>query len=358
MNLTRANKIIDNLSEVLVAQSYTASLYSSCIPFSKVGITTRLEIAHALYLTTAQVFQEAINGRKVTSAGDGSFEAYFRGTSGTLANVLWLTPCLPDEELEAISRMDSSSNEFFVESARLSAILDQDPLKQELETMDSFVSFIRTLDRRDLQYWRNVYQRIGLEPESNLMQEWLQDRCWHCGLGAGDKHTLYKKTAGVRAREASFAELRIKSDPTYRPDREETSDYFWHCKQCARALGPDYQGDPDDDGNCSNCATSLRAWEEHKRITIQAAGGIDAWERKKRLNKILLPFDYVFVTAGGISALILVLNILFTGVVGLCVKLSDTWSTSAGKVFLILAVVSLGWCAIRWKALNETPKGF
>jgi hypothetical protein len=355
VNLARANEIIDKLSETLVSQSYIASRY---IPFSSVGVSSRLELAHALYLTTAQVFQEANNGKKVTVDGDGSFEAYLRGTSGILFGVLWMTPCLPDSELSAISRLDMNSTDFFVESSRLNALLEQDSLKKELETMDSFVSFIRTLNRRDPEYWYEVYRRIRLEPESNLKQECLREKCWHCGLRAGEKHTLYKKTETVRAGEVSFEEYRKKTDPKYRPGREEFSDYFWHCKQCARALGPDYQGDPDEDGNCHDCSESAKAWKRQREITIQAAGGIEVWERKKFMNKILAPVDYFSVIIGGLSALVVAVTIIFKGVFGLWLKLSGMWESAGGKIFLILGVVSLGWCAFRWKAINEKPTNY
>jgi hypothetical protein len=339
---------------------------------SSIGASSRFQLACALYLVTAQVYQEARHGKRVTSDGDGTFATYFKGTSGLLFQVLWLCPCLPDYELTFLASIEDGTPEYFDEVRRLSEVLEQDTLKAELETMDSFVAFLRTLNSAEAEYWPQVYERIRVDPlgssalrqdaqakqTQSLLQEWLNETCTHCGLLAGDRHTMYPKTSGVRAGDAFSAEYRRKTKSEYGPGREELSTHFWHCKQCAKALGPDYQGAPDENGNCHACAERARKWETHKASVIEAAGSLKSWERIKLLNKILTPVDYVAVMISIISASIALLFVVSNGLFGLWKELGLMWSHKDDQILLITVGLAFGWCAVRWKHLNAKPTDF
>ena len=118
----------------------------------------------------------------------------------------------------------------------------------------------------------------------------LDGKCINC---RGDELTLYPKTPVVRAKDTSFIEYCRKKNRDYEPGPEELSDYFWRCQQCAKRLGPSYQGEPDERGYCGACLESEKNWAKRKADTIEAAGGLRAWQRKQLINKLLTPIDYV-----------------------------------------------------------------
>lgn len=91
----------------------------------------------------------------------------------------------------------------------------------------------------------------------------LDGRCEDC---RGNPLTLYSKTPAIKAKEARFADYKKKRNREYEPSTEEASTYFWRCQQCARRLGPGYQGDPDERGFCSACIESEKIWAKRGRI--------------------------------------------------------------------------------------------
>lgn len=148
------------------------------MPLSRVRAVTRREVVHALYIFTAQDFQRVFrHGPSPDKAK--SFDEFARGTGGTAMRVI--TSFLPDAELELIAnmpnpfdcrpekRLDLSDRQqienslaFIKESERLSDITMNDGLMRETETIDSFVSFLKTLNPAARDYWSCIYQRMGI----------------------------------------------------------------------------------------------------------------------------------------------------------------------------------------------------
>lgn len=155
MTIERANEIAEGVEAVLTSPEPVGGEFT---PISRTGALTRLEIAHALYIVTAQVFK-AIS---VSPDRTAEFAAFARSAGGSLFHVLWLRPCLPDSELHLIATLQNDTKEFLTESRRLSELAKNDGTMQ-LETIESFVSYLRTLNPDGADYWPKVYQRIGLD---------------------------------------------------------------------------------------------------------------------------------------------------------------------------------------------------
>ena len=164
MTIERANEITDGIASVLVSPRHVGRIFT---PISRTGATTRTELAHAIYIVVAEVFQSIRRQGKADNAGS-EFANFVRDAGGSLHFVLMLHPCLPDSELRLIATLSDDSIEFSHEESRLQQLARNDGA-MELETVDSFVSFLRTLDAFNRDYWPQVYQRIGLLCPSNLV---------------------------------------------------------------------------------------------------------------------------------------------------------------------------------------------
>ena len=180
-------------------------------------------------------------------------------------------------------------------------------------------------------------------------------KCLRC---RGNKLTLYPKTSAVRAEAAHFNEYCRKKNRDYEPSAETLSDYFWRCQQCAERLGAGYRGEPDERGVCDACVCSEQVWAKRKAETIEAAGGIKAWQRKKLVNKLLTPVDFIAMFGGFLFAGCIALVALARAVTGVWREITSMWSNSDDRVLLIIAIASTLWCAVRWKALNSKPPPF
>jgi hypothetical protein len=117
-------------------------------------------LAHALYLVTADVFRSIRQNGKDTGA-ESDFSSFARSAGGSLAHVLMLSPCLPDIELSVIATLPSDTIEYCRERSRLRELAMTDGA-MHLETMESFVTFLHTLDASSEDYWSQVYARVGL----------------------------------------------------------------------------------------------------------------------------------------------------------------------------------------------------
>lgn len=172
MTIDRANQIADGIEDVLRNPRPIARQFK---PLSRTGALSRVELVHAMYLVTAQVFK-ATSGYPDRGV---EFAAFAQSAESSLWHVLYLQPCLPDSELQLIARLDEDSSESIKESIRLSELAQKDDT-MKLETLGSFVSHLRTLNSEALDYWPRVYQRIGLacpvEFSNPSMQDLAPDR--------------------------------------------------------------------------------------------------------------------------------------------------------------------------------------
>ena len=155
LNLDRANEIVNNIEAIQHnIRSYIAEEF---VPLSLTGARNRQELAHAMYIVTAERYRQASRSFGLAT----EYEAFVRSAGAALTYVL-LAPCIPDAELRGIAKLKRGSDEYSDEARRLHKLAKDDGT-MDLETIDSFSSFLRTLDPKDLPYWPEVYQRIGLE---------------------------------------------------------------------------------------------------------------------------------------------------------------------------------------------------
>jgi hypothetical protein len=154
MTIEHANQIVDRVEALLKDPRPIARQF---YPLSRTGASGREELAHAIFIVVAQVF------RSVSSSPQkmADFDAFAQVAGSSLWHVLFLQPCLPDWELERISKLDPKSHESIKESIRLSEYARNDGM-MKMETMESFLSYLRTLDISSDIYWPNVFQRLGL----------------------------------------------------------------------------------------------------------------------------------------------------------------------------------------------------
>lgn len=156
MTITRANEIVDGIESVLASPRHVGGNFT---PLSRTGAASRAELAHAVYIVTAQVFQAVRRRINTTDGRESEFASFAQSAGAGLAHVLMLCPCLPDSELRLIGTLSDETEEFCFERARLQALAMNDDAKQ-LETIDSFVSFLQTLNPSGVNYWPLVYERI------------------------------------------------------------------------------------------------------------------------------------------------------------------------------------------------------
>ncbi|MGH7989609.1 MAG: hypothetical protein ACREDS_05355, partial [Limisphaerales bacterium] len=174
MDLYDANKIVDGIQAVL--EEYGGTKFT---PLSRVGASTRLEVAQALYLVTAQVFRQVSVRGKTSLDTNEMYNSFVRAAGGSMVTVIMTF--LPDFELEAISKMPNpierlrkrdaldetvsereSRAEWFEEDKRLRSLAMNDDL-MKLETIDSFVTYLKTLSLVENEFWPQVYKHIGLD---------------------------------------------------------------------------------------------------------------------------------------------------------------------------------------------------
>ena len=171
MTIEHANQIVDRVEALLKSPRPIAQLF---YPLSRTGASSREELAHAIFIVVAQVF------RAVSSSPQkmADFDTFARSAGSSLWHVLFLQPCLPDWELERISKLNPDSHESIKESIRLSEHAQNDGM-MKTEPMESFVSFLRTLDVSSDGYWPSVFHRFGLvyiDPSENRAPACAKDQ--------------------------------------------------------------------------------------------------------------------------------------------------------------------------------------
>ena len=202
----------------------------------------------------------------------------------------------------------------------------------------------------------DICQQLCSNCRKPLTNDDLDGICLEC---RGNKLTLYPKTPSVRQKNSSFNEYCRKGNPDYEPSVETTSDFYSRCQSCARRLGNGYQGEPDERGYCQSCINSEISYAKRKAEAIEAAGGIKIWKYKRLINKILTPIDYiaiiiVFISIAG-CVMVLALSILKI-IFRLLEEIPSAWtSNNENRIIIIIVLLAVIWCAIRWKHLNKRP---
>ena len=159
MNLTRANEIVDQVEDILTHPN-RYQVGKQFYPLSATKAASRKEIAYAMFLVVAQTYEN------VAGSIPPQFATFTKSAGSSLWNILFLMPALPDQELKIVASSDPKSGEFIKESLRLSKLAAADLENGELgklETMESFVAHLKTLDALSSQFWPAVYARIGLQ---------------------------------------------------------------------------------------------------------------------------------------------------------------------------------------------------
>ena len=164
MDLVRANQIMDRVEDLLANPDYLPGGFNA---LSRTGAKTRAEIFHAACLVTAQLFQSE-NLRGKGTGEDSDFSDFVRALDSTIFTVLFLRPCLPDAELDLICKLLNNSAEYRREEERLQELALKDGAIN-LEKIESFVEFLRSIDFSDSDYWPHVYGRICLVCPTHLI---------------------------------------------------------------------------------------------------------------------------------------------------------------------------------------------
>jgi len=133
LTLTRANQIVDRLSVISDSGGFNQPL-----PLSKVGASSTAEVLQALYLVTAETFKTASTNN--TQQNRTLLQNYLRAAGGT---GMWVAVmCRADNKINTAGDLDDSV--------------------REMESIDSFVDFLKTIDPASKDYWAHVFARIGI----------------------------------------------------------------------------------------------------------------------------------------------------------------------------------------------------
>jgi len=156
----QAETIVDHISDVLSNMDYVGGTF---VPFSKTGACTRLQIAHAIMLATANLYRR-IFSHKPNEDELKVWEDFSNGAGGILVRVMH--EFFPDIELEVLRKSYTEetrfSGEVMVEKRRLQALAETDQDVRQTERVGSFVSYLQAIDLRSANYWQLVYSRLGL----------------------------------------------------------------------------------------------------------------------------------------------------------------------------------------------------
>ena len=133
LTVARANQIVDRISEISQSGGFLRP-----VALSRVGASTTAEALAALYLVTAETFQTA--ALNDTRGNQELLQDFIRAAGGT---GMWIA---------TLFRPDGQSEQ----------PVDVDESVRDSETIDSFVTFLRSLDPAASDYWGRVYSRIGL----------------------------------------------------------------------------------------------------------------------------------------------------------------------------------------------------
>lgn len=137
MSLERAREIVAHAEKEFANGSIIADAF---MPFSRGGAATRMEALLALYLVIVDYYRLAYIRKLESPNVMKEFDKYV-SLSGFIAQRIITDNINNQPQIQ-------NTNEF-----RL------------LETVESFVEYIKILDPTEIDYWENVYQRI--DPSTN-----------------------------------------------------------------------------------------------------------------------------------------------------------------------------------------------
>jgi hypothetical protein len=151
LTLDRANQIVDRIQAIMENGGFLKP-----VALSKVGASSTAEALAALYLVTAETFQLAV--REDNPKSQKLLEDFVRAAGGT---GMWIV---------TLFRPDGQSN--------YPHDIEVDESIKDLESIDSFVAFLRQLDSDSSDYWSRVYARIGIaNPVTSTLGRGSQQRC-------------------------------------------------------------------------------------------------------------------------------------------------------------------------------------
>ena len=188
LTVGRGLEIVDRLANALENQAYV----NGFMRLSTVGAATRLELAQALYIRMASDFEQTFRSAPSSDAAK-SFDDFVKLMGGVMFGALWGPGgCLPDGELSHLAALQKGTPECYAEKKRLNDIVMSELERGDgiagMDTIDSFVDYLRTLNVSACHYWPQVYERIGLEyPNANQLylqaaEEGHADAQYYMGL--------------------------------------------------------------------------------------------------------------------------------------------------------------------------------
>jgi hypothetical protein len=156
----QAEAIVDRISDTLIKQDYVGGIF---VPFSKTGASSRLQIAHATMLAIANLYRRVFS-HKPSPQELKVWEDFSKGAGGTIVSVMY--QYFPDVELATLRKTYTKekrfSREVMAEESRLQSLAETDSEIRRSENIDSYISFLQTLDLSSSNYWQLVYARLGL----------------------------------------------------------------------------------------------------------------------------------------------------------------------------------------------------
>jgi hypothetical protein len=139
LTISRARSIVEHAENEYAAGKRIDYAFT---PFETGGATSPLEALHALYIVIAEFFQFSRTRQSGSSVAMKGFDDY-AASSRSIA-----------------MRLAMESTKVHSIAERLSPEMIDSLMA--FETVDSFVSFLRTLQPASADYWPQVYQRIAL----------------------------------------------------------------------------------------------------------------------------------------------------------------------------------------------------
>ncbi len=139
LTIARARSIVEHAENEFIADR---RIDYSFTPFELGGASSPLEALQALYIVIAEFFQFSRTRQSGLSAAMKGFDDYAASSRSIAARL-----AMESTKVHSIAERWSPD--------MISSLL-------AFETVDSFVSFLRTLQPESADYWPQVYQRIAL----------------------------------------------------------------------------------------------------------------------------------------------------------------------------------------------------
>jgi len=136
LNLAHAHAIVDRISEMF--STGELNLLDTDFPCEKVGVSSRAEAMAALFLETAYNYKQAV----LQGVGDGKLFSDYANAAGVISMTI------------SVGKKNEPAKSYESE------VLDD---FKNLETISSFVAFLKKLDAEAADYWHLVFSRVKLQ---------------------------------------------------------------------------------------------------------------------------------------------------------------------------------------------------